>query len=1343
MANSAVVGILRAILTVNSAEFETAMKRSADSARTFSRETKQIGLQATQVGMALTKTLTLPIVAFGGTVAKLAIDFESSFAGIRKTVGDATDQFGNLTEVGKQLAAGMRGLSKEIPINVNELNRIGEVAGQLGIKSENIVGFTEVMAKLGVTTNLTSDQAATSLARLANITKMPQTEFERLGSTIVALGNNYATTEAEIVEFGLRIAAAGAQAKMSEADILGIGTALSSVGVEAEAGGTAVQKVILSMVKATVQGGDKLELFARTAGMSAAGFKKAFQDDAANAFTLFVEGLGAQGQKAINTLDKLGLEDQRLIRSFLALSGAGDLLRRSIETGNTAWEQNTALTREAEQRFGTTASQLTLLWNRVKDVGITFGNALLPMIKSTIGALDTLIPFLELMSNTFAALPTPLQASVVGFGLVVAAAGPALFVFGQLALATSAVASAFTKKGIATRALAALLGPYTAATTTAAGATRAAGGAAGVAATRFTLFGSALGVAARALAVFAAATVGWTLGSAIGEIRTFGLSLKEWVPVLWNWKLGLGETSLENLKLAETSRRALSGMEAQADESRRMAEAQGQAAQSSQQLSNVVEGTTIAALFGAAGASSDAAEATEEYTKALDKLLAQFRGQGVIEQARLYEDALGRIGGTSKLTGEEQEEFVKVFSDVIEKYRAMGPAGALVVKHFEALLQKVQPTVDVMRTYTAQFAGLAQTIESAGASHSAYNIITARGTTEVLAYNAALAAENAELMRLGMLLPNLAIQSDNVSHSVAASAKAVSGVFGNLFAGMKGSLSNLLKGMTGGEGIGGFFKNLGGGIVEGFGNIISGGLSSLISSGVGLAVKGLGNLFGGIFGIGKSEGRKQLEEANADIKKLQDDLLKTHGSLERIREVGGAAGHALADAWGSQNRAGLEHFKTLLGEFNEEMERQGRTADLVNDILGTDSLNKIRDLEAAYSRLTPEQLENDRVVENLVTIYKQLRDATGQTIPGLEELAKAHDVNAKATERNRQEAERARGSFATLTDNLSIFQARMGNTESVRRMEEQIASLRRGGEVDMGALISEFERLRESVGTNHPAIKAIEEVLVHFANTGVFEFDKISGALATLGLDFRNFFSETEAGARRANAELARMNALKAGKEQAEIRGMSDQDFVNRVQRFALGNARQRLGREDVTADEIREFGDIGRIQSALGADPDKVRRMIESGDWNFFSGGGVVYAAHGRVLPFMPRGTDTVPAMLTPGEGVVNRWATSMLGGESGINAINAGKWDAVFGRVAGLTIPDPLDVMPALTMADMGMDLPAFEDRAAVDAGLRREMVAVRSELAGMRRDLLHVLPMIAETAARHGAQTSGRRR
>ena len=75
----------------------------------------------------------------GGMALKMAVDYESSFAGVRKTV-DATE-----AEYGL-LAAQLRNLSTIIPTNVNDLNRIAEAAGQLGVKKEDIVGFTKTIA---------------------------------------------------------------------------------------------------------------------------------------------------------------------------------------------------------------------------------------------------------------------------------------------------------------------------------------------------------------------------------------------------------------------------------------------------------------------------------------------------------------------------------------------------------------------------------------------------------------------------------------------------------------------------------------------------------------------------------------------------------------------------------------------------------------------------------------------------------------------------------------------------------------------------------------------------------------------------------------------------------------------------------------------------------------------------------------------------------------------------------------------------------------------------------------------------------------------------------------------
>src|SRR5690606_27744675 len=238
---------------------------------------------------------------------------------------------------------------------------IAEAAGQLGIEVPNILGFTRVMADLGVATNFTSEEAAVLFARFANITELDQTFFSNLGSAVVDLGNNLATTEREIGEMSLRIAGAGHQIGLTHAEILGFAGALSSVGIEAQAGGTAISRVFIEIDKSVRTGGRRLETFARVAGMTAGQFKQAYQKDAAGAIVTFIEGLrkiSDEGGNVFGVLEDLSLQDIRVRDALLRAAGAGDLFRESIERSSAAFKENTALTEEANRRYQTVESQM-------------------------------------------------------------------------------------------------------------------------------------------------------------------------------------------------------------------------------------------------------------------------------------------------------------------------------------------------------------------------------------------------------------------------------------------------------------------------------------------------------------------------------------------------------------------------------------------------------------------------------------------------------------------------------------------------------------------------------------------------------------------------------------------------------------------------------------------------------------------------------------------------------------------------------------------------------------------------------------------------------------------------
>lgn len=360
-------------------------------------------------GRSWTRNVTIPVVAGMALAGKAAVDWESAFAGVRKTVDATEKQYASLEK-------GIRGMSLQIPVAANELAGIAEAAGQLGIKRQAILGFTRTIADLGVATNLTGEEGATTLARFANITQMPQSKFDRLGSTIVALGNAGASTEKDIASMGLRLAGAGNQVGMHEAQILGFANALSSVGIEAEAGGTAMSKVFKTINSAVLGGGGQLERFAKVAGMGGEQFARVWGHDAASATTSFIEGLGRMGREGKDLSGFLGNLDtafrgERVQDTLARASGAGKLLRESLDLGAKSWKENNALTEEAEKRYKTVASQLQILKNKVVDAGVTLGQDLLPPM---IQLVEFVGPRIGAVAEGFAALPGPVKATALG-----------------------------------------------------------------------------------------------------------------------------------------------------------------------------------------------------------------------------------------------------------------------------------------------------------------------------------------------------------------------------------------------------------------------------------------------------------------------------------------------------------------------------------------------------------------------------------------------------------------------------------------------------------------------------------------------------------------------------------------------------------------------------------------------------------------------------------------------------------------------------------------------------------------------------------------------------------------
>lgn len=346
-----------------------------------------------------------------GVAAKAAMDWETAWTGVRKTV-DGSDQ-----EMAA-LEGELRKMARTLPATHKEIAAVAEAAGQLGIKRNDIAKFTKVMIDLGNTTNLTAEEASTGLAKFANIMGTSAKDVDRLGSSLVALGNDGASTEKDILEMALRIAGAGKTIGLAESDVLGLASALSSVGITAEGGGSSISTTMVKISAAVQGGGAELRAFAKVAGMTGDQFAAAFRDNAAGAVIAFIQGLGkmqASGQNVFSTLADLELNTNEVRDTLLRASGASDMFAKSLSVGSKSWIENNALTEEANKRYATSASQMQVAGNQIKDalidIGATVGPIFADMAKGVANAV-----------RWWQSLPGPIKDVVTMVGLATAAA---------------------------------------------------------------------------------------------------------------------------------------------------------------------------------------------------------------------------------------------------------------------------------------------------------------------------------------------------------------------------------------------------------------------------------------------------------------------------------------------------------------------------------------------------------------------------------------------------------------------------------------------------------------------------------------------------------------------------------------------------------------------------------------------------------------------------------------------------------------------------------------------------------------------------------------------------------
>lgn len=407
--------------------------RSIQSVNKYKDSIRNVGSTMRSVGSTSMLYMTMPAVAGMGIAIKSSVDWEQALAGVAKTTNMSGSE---LNKMGNEITK----MSNTMPFAATEIAGVAEAAGQLGIKKQDITSFTRTMMNLGVATNLTADEAATEFARFANAANMPIKDVDRLGSTVVALGNSTATTEKEIVEMAQRLAGAGAQAGFSSDEIMSVSAAMSSVGIEAEAGGTAMTQIWNKMTKAVAEGGDTLDSFAKTAGVSGKEFAQIWENNPSKALSMFVKGLGETegGAKGVlKALDDVGIKGIREADTIRRMANNHQVLDKALKTGSEGWKENSALTNEANVRYETMGSKLKMLKNTFINFARTIGDAVAPIVSFLADKLTGLFEHLQGTSNAT-------KIAIAAFTLLGVAIPPLIVATGVLAHSIVGISEAMT-----------------------------------------------------------------------------------------------------------------------------------------------------------------------------------------------------------------------------------------------------------------------------------------------------------------------------------------------------------------------------------------------------------------------------------------------------------------------------------------------------------------------------------------------------------------------------------------------------------------------------------------------------------------------------------------------------------------------------------------------------------------------------------------------------------------------------------------------------------------------------------------------------------------------------------
>lgn len=386
-------------------------------------------------------------INFGNESVDFAAQISDGMASVAKTTGISDE---NMLKFRKTL----QGIDTRTKLE--ELLKIGEIGGQLGISEKDILGFTKVTDQMSVALKNdfgSTEEVAQRVGVLSNLFPqvvaegMPVPELmSRIGSTLNGLGDSGAADARNVADFVARLAPA--MKSLSFESLASYGAILQEMKIDSEVAASGMQNFFGKVIKET-------DRFAQVMGMTEDQLLKSFDsDEGVNKLVKnFARLMGSmENSKQLQVMSYLKLDDNEarktigaLIQSLGTMGKENPMVSRfdeMFDNSKRLFSENISLQKEFDKMNNTLAAKLEKQSKKYDDIKLQLGEMLVPYKLQAMelgsGILDKIVGWtvaLESKKGLFESMAV--GAGVFGGALLLANI-PALSLLGtQLLLAVT------------------------------------------------------------------------------------------------------------------------------------------------------------------------------------------------------------------------------------------------------------------------------------------------------------------------------------------------------------------------------------------------------------------------------------------------------------------------------------------------------------------------------------------------------------------------------------------------------------------------------------------------------------------------------------------------------------------------------------------------------------------------------------------------------------------------------------------------------------------------------------------------------------------------------------------